>query len=87
MRGESRIDTVVTDANLQAEEQLRNDPDLNHEYLPITGLADFTSASQKLILGKSSPAITEKRAFSIQAVSGTGSLHLGALFHEVYRKR
>ncbi|KXS99850.1 hypothetical protein AC579_9481 [Pseudocercospora musae] len=64
----------------QADELLRNDPDLNHEYLPIAGLADFTSASQKLILGKSSPAIAEKRAVSLQTISGTGAVHLGGLF-------
>jgi len=40
---------------------MRNDPDLNHEYLPIAGLPDFTDASQKLILGADSPAIKEKR--------------------------
>lgn len=45
----------------QADEILRNDPDLNHEYLPITGLADFTSASQKLLLGGDSLALKEKR--------------------------
>jgi aspartate aminotransferase len=46
---------------LQADELLRNDPDLNHEYLPIAGLPEFTSASQKLILGADSPAIADKR--------------------------
>lgn len=46
---------------LQADDQLRQDPNLNHEYLPIAGLADFTSAAQKLILGADSPAIKEKR--------------------------
>lgn len=45
----------------QADERIRNDPNLNHEYLPIAGLADFTSASQKLVLGNDSPAIKEKR--------------------------
>ena len=45
----------------QADETLRKDPNLNHEYLPIAGLADFTSAAQKLILGAGSPAIKEKR--------------------------
>ncbi|EMC93332.1 hypothetical protein BAUCODRAFT_26640 [Baudoinia panamericana UAMH 10762] len=64
----------------QADELLRKDPDLNHEYLPIAGLADFTSASQKLILGKSSPAIADKRVVSLQTISGTGAVHLGALF-------
>lgn len=64
----------------QADELLRNDPDLNHEYLPIAGLPDFTSASQKLVLGKKSPAIAEKRVISLQTISGTGAVHLGALF-------
>jgi aspartate aminotransferase len=38
------------------------DPQLNHEYLPIAGLQDFTSAAQKLMLGADSPAVREKRA-------------------------
>ena len=65
---------------LQADELLRRDPNLNHEYLPIAGLPEFTTASQKLILGKSSPAITEKRVTSMQTISGTGAVHIGALF-------
>ena len=48
----------------QADELLRKDPTLNHEYLPIAGLADFTNAAQKLILGADSPAIGEKRVMS-----------------------
>ncbi|KAK4691089.1 aspartate aminotransferase, cytoplasmic, partial [Lecanoromycetidae sp. Uapishka_2] len=64
----------------QADEILRKDPNLNHEYLPIAGLADFTSAAQKLILGADSPAIKEKRAVSFQTISGTGAVHLGSLF-------
>lgn len=64
----------------KADEILRQDPDLNHEYLPIAGLANFTSASQKLILGADSPVIAEKRVTSLQTISGTGAVHLGALF-------
>ncbi|KAF1361029.1 aspartate aminotransferase [Lizonia empirigonia] len=64
----------------KAEEILRQDPDLNHEYLPIAGLPDFTSASQKLVLGGDSRAIKEKRVTSLQTISGTGAVHLGALF-------
>ena len=45
----------------QAEEILRKDPKLNHEYLPIAGLVDFTNAAQKLILGGDSAAIKDKR--------------------------
>ncbi|KAL8821241.1 MAG: hypothetical protein Q9191_007350 [Dirinaria sp. TL-2023a] len=64
----------------QADERLRRDPNLNHEYLPIAGLADFTNAAQKLILGADSPAIREKRVTSFQTISGTGAVHLGGLF-------
>lgn len=71
----------------KADEILRNDPNLNHEYLPIAGLADFTSASQKLILGEDSPALTEKRVTSLQTISGTGAVHLGALFLSKFYKK
>lgn len=40
---------------------LHEDPQSNHEYLPIRGLDSFLSASQRLILGDDSPAIREKR--------------------------
>jgi aspartate aminotransferase len=30
---------------------------LDHEYLPVLGLADFTNAAVKLILGADSPAV------------------------------
>ncbi|KAI0021605.1 pyridoxal phosphate-dependent transferase [Xylariomycetidae sp. FL0641] len=64
----------------KADEALRNDPELNHEYAPIAGIASFTSEAAKLILGAESPALKEKRATSIQTISGTGAVHLGALF-------
>lgn len=64
----------------QADDLLRQDPDLNHEYLPIAGLAEFTGASQRLIFGSSSEAIKQGRVFSLQTISGTGAVHLGALF-------
>lgn len=64
----------------QADEVLHNDPDLNHEYLPIAGLAPFISKAAETILGASSPALAEKRVSSVQTISGTGAVHLGALF-------
>ena len=45
----------------QATAILLNDPALDHEYLPITGLPEFTSAAARLILGKDSAAIQEQR--------------------------
>ncbi|KAG8531563.1 uncharacterized protein KY384_003193 [Bacidia gigantensis] len=71
----------------QADEILRKDPTLNHEYLPIAGLADFTNAAQKLILGSGSPAAKEKRVVSLQTISGTGAVHLGALFLSRFYRR
>ncbi|KAL8925643.1 MAG: hypothetical protein Q9172_002147 [Xanthocarpia lactea] len=64
----------------KAQAILQKDPNLNHEYLPIAGLAEFTSAAQKLMLGAESPAIKEKRVASFQTISGTGANHLGGLF-------
>ncbi|KAI9880559.1 MAG: Aspartate aminotransferase, cytoplasmic [Pleopsidium flavum] len=64
----------------QADEKLRQDPNLNHEYLPIAGLPEFTSAAQRLILGADSSALKEKRVVSLQSISGTGAVHLGGLF-------
>jgi len=57
-----------------------NDPALDHEYLPITGLPAFTSAAATLILGSSCQALKEGRVVSVQTISGTGANHLGALF-------
>lgn len=59
---------------------MRNDPEANHEYLPIAGLASLTSKAAELLLGNSAPAISEKRVASVQTISGTGAVHLGALF-------
>ena len=45
----------------KATEILLNDPTLDHEYLPITGLPQFTSGAAKLMLGIESLAIKENR--------------------------
>ena len=68
----------------QATQILLEDPNLDHEYLPITGLPTFTSAAAKLILGADSPAIATGRVSSTQTISGTGANHLGALFLSRY---
>lgn len=79
------LDTKLT--TVQADQLIRDDPNLNHEYLPIAGLPEFTLAAQKLILGPESPAIKEGRAASFQTVSGTGAVHLGALFLAKFSKQ
>ena len=52
---------IIAQDHLQADEILRKDPNLNHEYLPIAGLPDFTAAAQKLIFGSASSIIKDKR--------------------------
>ncbi|RMZ81365.1 hypothetical protein DV738_g2243, partial [Chaetothyriales sp. CBS 135597] len=52
----------------KADEILHNDPNFNHEYLPIAGLSDFTSAAQKVILGADSPALKEGRVSAAQPI-------------------
>ena len=75
---------IVLQSAWQASEILLRDPDLDHEYLPITGLPEFTSAAARLILGSDSPALAEGRVVSVQTISGTGANHLGALFLSRY---
>jgi len=59
---------------------LLKDEDLGHEYLPIEGLALYLDVSQRLVFGADAAAILERRVASVQTLSGTGALHLGALF-------
>ncbi|KAI9224792.1 aspartate aminotransferase [Blastocladiella britannica] len=70
----------------KAELLVVNNSQLDHEYLPIEGLASFTSAASKLILGEDSPAIAEGRVGSLQTISGTGAVRLGADFLNRFRK-
>ncbi|SCU86240.1 LADA_0D13256g1_1 [Lachancea dasiensis] len=51
-----------------------------HEYLPILGLEDFRKGCTKLLFGEESPIVLENRVGSSQSISGTGSLHLVAIF-------
>lgn len=62
------------------EAQMVNDPGLNHEYLPISGLPAFCRVATELCLGSDSTAVTENRAGGVQALSGTGALRLAAEF-------
>ncbi|ESQ29106.1 hypothetical protein EUTSA_v10023500mg [Eutrema salsugineum] len=71
---------LVLEVVRKAEQQLANDMSRNKEYLPLDGLADFNNLSAKLILGADSPALEEDRVVTIQCLSGTGSLRVGAEF-------
>ncbi|XP_057468029.1 aspartate aminotransferase 3, chloroplastic isoform X2 [Actinidia eriantha] len=71
---------VVLNVVRKAEQLLVNDRSRVKEYLPIVGLADFNKLSAKLIFGADSPAIQENRVTTVQCLSGTGSLRVGAEF-------
>nr|CAH8862860.1 unnamed protein product [Trichobilharzia regenti] len=54
--------------------------DLNKEYAPISGIAQFCDLSIKLALTEQSPRITEKCTATVQTISGTGALRIGGTF-------
>lgn len=75
----------VLPAVRRATEELLRDPKLNHEYLPITGYAPFTAAAAKLMFGDDAPVVKEARIATNQTISGSGAVHLGAVFlHDFY---
>ena len=59
------------------EQQIANDFTLNHEYLPVLGMPEFSNAAVSLILGSNSPAVVNKLSFGVQSLSGTGALKVG----------
>lgn len=65
----------------KAERLLLEDPNVNHEYLPIAGNAQFIQCAAKAILGSD---ISLDRVASVQTLSGTGANHVGALFLSNY---
>lgn len=65
-------------------EQKMLENNLNKEYLPIEGLVAFNKATAELLLGADNAAIKEGRVATVQGLSGTGSLRLGAAFLQRY---
>jgi len=53
---------------------------LNKEYAPIGGEPEFCKEAAKLAFGETSPVVTEGRNVTLQGISGTGSLRIGAEF-------
>jgi len=51
---------------------------LNKEYAPIGGEPEFCKEAAKLAFGDSSPVVTEGKNVTLQGISGTGSLRIGA---------
>lgn len=68
---------------IEAENQLSKKK-LDKEYAPISGISDFCSLAIKLALSNESPIIKDKHCASIQSISGTGALRIGAEFLQRY---
>ncbi|GAV90256.1 Aminotran_1_2 domain-containing protein [Cephalotus follicularis] len=71
---------VMLNVVREAEQQLVNDLSAIKEYLPITGIAEYNQLSAKLTFGADSSAIKEDRVTTVQCLSGSGSLRIGADF-------
>uniref|UniRef100_A0A3Q3IBT6 Aspartate aminotransferase n=1 Tax=Monopterus albus TaxID=43700 RepID=A0A3Q3IBT6_MONAL len=65
---------------------------LDKEYLPIGGLGEFNKACAQLAFGENNEDLKSGRSVTVQSISGTGSLRIGASFlarfhggpHDVY---
>ncbi len=67
----------LLDCVRQAEVELVPAP---RPYLPITGLPAYTTAVRELVFGKESEAVAQGRVVTVQSLSGTGALRVGADF-------
>lgn len=71
---------LVLNSVRKAEHAILSDASANKEYQPITGNAEFCRLSRELAFGKDLPAVQDGRITTVQALSGTGSLRVGAEF-------
>ena len=70
----------------KAEERLAS-RHLDHEYAPISGQAEFGKLSANLALGENNQVVPNGLNATVQAISGTGSLRVGAAFLNAFFPR
>jgi len=68
----------------KAERRLLEDASLNKEYLPQRGDVTLASLCQKMLFGADSPLVKAGTVATVQTLSGTGALRLGAEFVKRY---
>ncbi|KAI6203410.1 Aspartate aminotransferase [Aphelenchoides besseyi] len=66
--------------SVREAEQKIIDAKLDKEYTTIAGIPEFTANAAKLAFGEDSTVIKEKRNATVQTISGTGALRVGAEF-------
>ncbi|KAL9243089.1 hypothetical protein vseg_017019 [Gypsophila vaccaria] len=54
------------------------------EYPPIDGLAEYNKLTAEVLFGHDNPILQEQKVATVQSVSGTGALRLGAALIERY---
>lgn len=69
---------LVLNVVSEAERLVLQDPTANKEYLGITGDLAFCKLSKELAFGKDCPALQQQRIITVQGISGTGSVRVGA---------
>ncbi|OMJ69005.1 hypothetical protein SteCoe_33394 [Stentor coeruleus] len=70
----------VFEAVKESERRILSNSNLNKEYIQSSGLDIFNKSSCAILLGKTCPAIIEKRVATFQTLSGSGSLRIGLEF-------
>ncbi|AUZ05604.1 class 1/2 aminotransferase [Vitreoscilla sp. C1] len=73
----------LLDSVLKAEAERAKAPQAR-PYLPMSGLASYNNAVQRLLFGADSAAVTEGRIATIQSIGGSGALRVGAEFVKQY---
>jgi aspartate aminotransferase len=66
--------------SVKQAEKIITEQNLDKEYAPISGSAEYCQLVAKLSLGDNCDAIKDQRNCTLQGISGTGSLRLGAAF-------
>jgi len=66
--------------SVKEAEKIIYEKSLDKEYLPISGLPEFTKAAANLAFGEDSPVIRNHLNVTVQGISGTGSLAIGAFY-------
>merc|ERR1712224_441387 len=76
---DDNLQPVVLSVVRKAEERVVAQKN-NKEYLPIDGFANFNKVSAELMFGADSPLLKDGKIVTLQSLSGTGSLRVGAAF-------
>ncbi|CAK9049709.1 Aspartate aminotransferase [Durusdinium trenchii] len=71
---------VVLEAVKKAERLILENDARIKEYLPIAGDPEFRQATKEFCFGADAKAVKEDRVATVQALSGTGALRVGAEF-------